>query len=114
MHLRITNISTPTFDVYSFSSESAGALEIANEYSGYAATPARYIAFAELKQSMSHIITLSHREVFMNSLTNQQFTAFIGIDWADTKHDICLQPANSEQTGIKFLIRDNTLFITTF
>ena len=97
MHLRITNISTPTFDVYSFSSESAGALEIANEYSGYAVTPARYIAFAELKQSTFHIITLSHREILMNSLTNQQFTAFIGIDWADTKHDICLQPANSEQ-----------------
>ena len=70
MHLRITNISTPTFDVYSFSSESAGALEITNEYSGYAATPARYIAFAELKQSTSHIITLSHREV-LHELSNQ-------------------------------------------
>ncbi len=33
----------------------------------------------------------------MNSLTHQDYTAFIGIDWADTKHDICLQPANSEQ-----------------
>jgi transposase len=25
------------------------------------------------------------------------FTAFIGIDWADTKHDICLQAANSNR-----------------
>ncbi|MGC2459325.1 MAG: IS110 family transposase [Gallionellaceae bacterium] len=33
----------------------------------------------------------------MNSLAHQDYTAFIGIDWADTKHDICLQPANSEQ-----------------
>ncbi|KXS30607.1 MAG: hypothetical protein AWT59_3266 [Candidatus Gallionella acididurans] len=33
----------------------------------------------------------------MNSLTNQEFTVFIGIDWADTKHDFCLQPANSDQ-----------------
>ena len=32
----------------------------------------------------------------MSSLT-KEFTAFIGIDWADTKHDICLQPANSQQ-----------------
>jgi transposase len=33
----------------------------------------------------------------MNSLTHQEFTTFIGIDWADTKHDFCLQPANSDQ-----------------
>jgi len=33
----------------------------------------------------------------MNSLIQQEFTAFIGIDWADTKHDICLQPAHSQQ-----------------
>jgi hypothetical protein len=29
----------------------------------------------------------------MAPLLNQQFKAFVGIDWADTKHDICLQPA---------------------
>jgi hypothetical protein len=33
----------------------------------------------------------------MSSLTQQEFTAFIGIDWADTKHDICLQSAYSQQ-----------------
>lgn len=27
----------------------------------------------------------------------QDFAAFIGIDWADTKHDICLQAAESKQ-----------------
>lgn len=26
-----------------------------------------------------------------------EFAAFIGIDWADAKHDICLQPADSEE-----------------
>ena len=31
----------------------------------------------------------------MNTVTDPDFTAFIGIDWADTKHDICIQPANS-------------------
>jgi len=25
------------------------------------------------------------------------FAAFVGIDWSDTKHDICLQAANSEE-----------------
>lgn len=31
----------------------------------------------------------------MKQLANIEFTAFIGIDWADTKHDICIQPAGS-------------------
>jgi len=33
----------------------------------------------------------------MNHLTEGQYTAYIGIDWADTKHDICLQAAGCEQ-----------------
>ncbi|MEQ1546518.1 transposase [Methyloglobulus sp.] len=28
--------------------------------------------------------------------TNQSFTAFVGIDWADKKHDVCVQSADSE------------------
>jgi len=51
MRLRITNISTLTFDVYGFSFESVGALEFANEYSGLATRSAHYIAFAELKHA---------------------------------------------------------------
>lgn len=27
--------------------------------------------------------------------SEQEFAAFIGIDWADTKHDICLQADES-------------------
>ncbi len=33
----------------------------------------------------------------MNTFANFEFTAYIGIDWADTKHDICIQPARSDQ-----------------
>jgi len=33
----------------------------------------------------------------MKTKTKLSFTAFIGIDWADTKHDICLQAANSNR-----------------
>ena len=33
----------------------------------------------------------------MKSLTGCEFAAFIGIDWADAKHDICLQVANTEK-----------------
>ena len=29
----------------------------------------------------------------MSPLSDQQFAAYVGIDWADTKHDICLQAA---------------------
>lgn len=33
----------------------------------------------------------------MKPLSTQPFTAYVGIDWADTKHDICLQAAGSDQ-----------------
>ena len=33
----------------------------------------------------------------MNLLSDGQYTALIGIDWADTKHDICIQAAGSTQ-----------------
>jgi len=33
----------------------------------------------------------------MKPLCAQQFTAYVGIDWADTKHDICLQSAGSDR-----------------
>ena len=32
----------------------------------------------------------------MNTQSNPSFTAFIGIDWGDKKHDFCLEVANSE------------------
>lgn len=31
----------------------------------------------------------------MKSLSDTEFTAFIGLDWADSKHDICLQSSDS-------------------
>lgn len=33
----------------------------------------------------------------MNAFSTNSFTAYIGIDWADPKHDICLQDANGNQ-----------------
>jgi len=32
----------------------------------------------------------------MNQVSERPFTAYIGIDWASSKHDICLQVAGSE------------------
>ena len=33
----------------------------------------------------------------MNTLNMTSFTAFIGIDWADAKHDICIQSTDSDE-----------------
>ena len=33
----------------------------------------------------------------MNTVSNKPFSAFIGIDWADTKHDVCVQAAGDER-----------------
>ena len=33
----------------------------------------------------------------MNTMTMQPYAAFVGIDWADTKHDVCIQAANSSR-----------------
>ena len=32
----------------------------------------------------------------MNTGEHQSFTAYIGIDWADRKHDVCIQPAKAD------------------
>ncbi len=46
MHLRITDKSTQALDAFHFSFESAGALELDNEYSGLAAVRATRRDFA--------------------------------------------------------------------
>ncbi len=33
----------------------------------------------------------------MNPLPDGRFTAFVGMDWADAKHDVCVQSAQSEE-----------------
>lgn len=42
----------------------------------------------------------------MKTLLSQKFTAYIGIDWADTKHDVCLQVAG--ETRRYFSVIDHT------
>ena len=33
----------------------------------------------------------------MTYLTDNAFTAYVAIDWADAKHDICVQAAGGQQ-----------------
>ena len=39
----------------------------------------------------------------MNLQPDNEFAAFIGIDWADAKHDICLQAADSGKRALAIL-----------
>jgi hypothetical protein len=32
--------------------------------------------------------------------SDQRFTAFVGIDWADSKHDVCLQAADTHPASL--------------
>jgi hypothetical protein len=42
---------------------------------------------------MSLLDNLSLAEVHTSPLSDPRFAAYVGVDWADTKHDICLQAA---------------------
>jgi len=39
----------------------------------------------------------------MNPFADSPYTAYIGLDWADSKHDVCLQPAGCEHRGFTAL-----------
>ena len=97
MHPQTTNRILQTFDVYRFSFESAGALALDNEYSGFAVVPAHYIAFAERKQARPCRSIYHFGRADMKPTDTQPFTAYVGIDWGDAKHDICLQAAGSDR-----------------
>lgn len=91
-HPRTRNICAITHDVYRFTFESAGALEITNEYSGLAVTPAHLYRFRRSQAYMPHALNLAQwRRVMANQATT--FAAYVGIDWADKKHDLCLRIA---------------------
>lgn len=40
----------------------------------------------------------------MNQLTDTVYTAYVGIDWADAKHDICVQAAGSEDRAFDIIM----------
>jgi transposase len=93
---RMTNHLWGAYDAFSFSFASAGALAFANEGSGSAVLPAHYIAFAERQLGLPRRTRLISLEVSMAHPPTHEFAAFVGIDWADTSHAVCLQAAGSE------------------
>lgn len=96
MQLRVTNKGNVTYDVHRFSFELAGALVIVNVYSGLAVAPAHLYYFRRSQTDMSLMFNLSRRRSVMKSPSSHAFTAYVGNDWADKKHDVCLQQADSE------------------
>ena len=80
MHPRTTNISTQTSDVRGFSFESAGALALDNEYSGFAVLPAHFIAFAERKRARPWRSIYHFGRYDVKPLATGGFTAYVGID----------------------------------
>ena len=91
----ITNDERESFDDSRISFESMGVLESINEYSGHAAQPA---PISVSQNSSAHTNPQSNTwECAVNTLSDFSFTAFVGIDWADRKHDICLQAANTQE-----------------
>jgi transposase len=92
----MTNHQWGASEACSFSFASAGALAFANECSGSAVLPAHYIAFAERQLGLSRLIRLISLEVRMAHPPTQEFAAFVGLDWADTSHAVCLQAAGSD------------------
>jgi hypothetical protein len=82
MHPLTTNISPPTCDVHRFGFESAGALEIINEYSGLAVAPAHLYCFRRSQAGMPHTFNLAHGRDVMREERLSQYTAYIGLVWA--------------------------------
>jgi transposase len=64
--------------------------------------PALYNAFAETINTPMHADFVQPKcnrltENFMAKSNTVEFAAYVGIDWADKKHDICLQVADSAE-----------------
>ena len=98
MHPWATNKCAITHDVHPFTFEPAGALEITNEYSGLAVTPAHLYCFRRFQAGMSHTPNLAQWSVVMENQSQLPYAAYVGIDWADKKHDFCIEiPAEGTQ-----------------
>ena len=81
-----------TCDVHRFRFESAGALEIVNEYSGLAVTSAHLYRLRRSQHACPTTINLAHGRDVMRSDKPIRYTVHVGIDWADKKHDVCIVP----------------------
>lgn len=96
MHLRVTN-SRPEHSMFSalVSNPQVRLGSLTNTQG----SPRNRLAILASQNSGMHVLicNLALAEVMMKPQSNSSFTAFVGIDWADKKHDFCMQAAGSEQ-----------------
>ena len=52
-----------------------------------------YIAFADPKQACPHTLNLAQWSIVMEKQDDLPFAAYVGIDWADKKHDFWVYPS---------------------
>jgi len=69
MHPRATNLSTQTRDVLGFGFESTGALELDNEYSGFAAErkTRNVLCLVIASQLESSLLVRLYKDIFLDS-----------------------------------------------
>lgn len=92
MRLLTTNIERVSLDDRRFSFESVSAPLLANEYSGHA----QILLAIFLSKSVECIPVLNEKELVMTTIN--QYSAHVGLDWADKKHDVCVQLKNGERS----------------
>jgi transposase len=96
MHLRVTNIRPEHAMFTALVSNSQVRLGSLTNTQG---SPHNRLAILASQNSGMHVLicNLAFAEVMMKPQSNSAFTAFVGIDWADKKHDFCMQAAGSDQ-----------------
>ena len=96
MHPQITNIQASAQDAFEHIFASAGALVFVNEYSGL---PLHRLPLMPSQNTSSHVpghnCITRWESTHAKQETHEAFVAFVGLDWADAKHDVCLHAAGS-------------------
>ena len=95
MHLRITNIRHQHSMFTALISNPQVRLGSLTNTQGAPHNRLLYIVFVEPMHV--RFCNLPLAEVIMKPQSTPSFTAFVGIDWADKKHDFCIQAAGSDQ-----------------
>jgi hypothetical protein len=93
----LTNIVPSSFNDHRFSFEVLSYFT-QNEYSGLALQTLSIF----LSKSKECITNFNNRRFGMNT-KNDNFSAYVGLDWADKKHDICVQVKDEESRAFSVI-----------
>jgi transposase len=94
----LTNIVPPSLNDYRFSFEALSYFT-QNEYSGLALQSLSIF----ISKSKEYITNFSNGRFGMNK-TSDNFSVHVGLDWADKKHDICVQVKGEDQRTFSVIV----------